>query len=130
MSAFIVQPHTIDKAVSLIWHARGTTPLMFGSVLLTSEDDLQALATALYDLNVRAVDGRYRETNPTPFHRFTLLPAFEDGPARAKALTCLAYQCAEDATINDPLYIALDAFNERIIAKIGKTPEYQNAAWG
>lgn len=132
MSAFIVKPEVIDAAVSTIWHTRCTTPSMFGPMLLNSEDDLQALANALYALNVRAVDGRYRETNPTPFHRFTLSPNFDgQGIARVKAAQCLRYQCAEDATISDPLYVALDAFVERCLSKINmKGPEYQAAAWG
>lgn len=102
---------------------------------------------ALYSLNVRAVNGRYKDTEPTPEE--TTIPKdrptlyhpqdWQNGHAiikpwhytLLKLLQCFNYQCCEDATIKDPLYIALEKLEKTLIYYIVENQEeYNNAPWG
>lgn len=99
----------------------------------------------LYSLNLAAYAGRYSKTmpaDPVPdmpsvpqliqpreyYHHEILLPWHY---RFCKMLDCLIYQTSEDATRNDPLYLALLDFS-RIYKSflVLNTAEYHAAPWG
>lgn len=104
----------------------------------------ERIYTRLYNLNLSAYAGRYATaTDPVPdmpsvpqliqpreyadFHE-VLLPWHY---RFCKMLDCLIYQASEDATRNDPLYLALVDFS-RIYKSflVVNTAEYNAAPWG
>lgn len=105
----------------------------------------------LYDLNARAYNGRYygspadpADTTPPDFPEIPapLHYAEYDPNSRCRVLTaehfryiklldCLIYQCCEDATINDPLYLALrEWLREWQKFVVRNNPLYEAAEWG
>lgn len=102
----------------------------------------------LYKLNARAYTGRYpydpADETPPDFPAVSpLVQLIEwDGAARCfkitpehfkymKLLECLIYQCAEDATYRDPLYLALKDFrNNLCFFLVHNNPHYTAASWG
>lgn len=138
MSAFIVAAATIDAAVSAIfdhlssprWNQIQYGPVTIGPVTVTNRDDLQKLATALYEMNHAAVDVRYSEKNPRPLYRFKYItgiaPVFG-----VKQLSCLLYQCSEGDVPDSPLFKAVQKLeNEICSAIVTRSRDYDAAPWG
>ena len=105
----------------------------------------------LFDLNAAAVAGRYnrgQETTPDMPQNFKPLHhPRQRGKDETidrwydeiqpwhyellKTLKCFLYQCAEDATINDPLYKALRQLEYALAMHIiDNSPDYIKARWG
>ena len=100
--------------------------------------------TALYDLNMAAYAGRYKEeAEPAPdwpdnVPRLLTRPEYNGfwNPSAEywkyyKLLDCLIYQTSEDATRENPLYLALLDFS-RIFAAylVRNNAAYNTAEWG
>ena len=109
----------------------------------------------LYELNAAAVAGRYnRDQEPTPefpkdytalHHPRQPRKAFgpEDRPTKyyyeeiqpwhyqlLKTLQCFLYQCNEDATYKDPLFLALKQLEPLMMNHIiSNQPDYVSAQW-
>lgn len=112
-----------------------------------STNNEKHIFNALYSLNVKAVNGRYPDTEPTP--EFCDMPKnyptlhhpqeWSNGHAiikpwhyrLLKTLQCFNYQCCEDATRNDPLFLALEELEKTIVFYIVQNQEeYTKAPWG
>ena len=99
----------------------------------------------LYDLNSRAYAGRYKtqvdsippempdvpsltQTRQWENHHEKLLPWHYKF---SKLLRCLIYQCSEDATRNDSLFLALIDFDQEYNAfLVSNTAEWAAEPWG
>ena len=110
--------------------------------------DQKKIYEQLYKLNARAYTGRYpydpADETPPDFPAVTPLlqraqwlgnpRCFKTTPEHFKyfkLLECLLYQCAEDATDRDPLYLALKEYrNTWCYFLVHNTPEYAAAPWG
>ena len=128
MSAFIVGNETINKIVNLIGeynqHDKWALPTGI------REYSLKKIGQKMLLLNIKSVDGRYKEKNAIPL--FKHIPAM--APSKIvglKALRCLLYQCAEDDAIEDPFFETLEKFAGNICYDIVRAlPAYDNADWG
>lgn len=110
--------------------------------------DTKDIYTQLYKLNARAYSGRYpydpADETPPDFpavspllqrvewdgktHCFKITP---DHFKYLKLLECLIYQCAEDATDRDPLYLALKEYQKNWCNfLVHNNPDYSRAPWG
>lgn len=138
MSAFIVAPATIDAAVSAIydhlthraWNQLRAGDYLFDTIKVRDKTDLQKLATALYELNHRAVDARYNEHNPREFYRFQYITGIE--PAFGiKQIQCLLYQCSEGDVPETGLFRALEKIaGEMCFSIVSRSSAYERAPWG
>lgn len=144
MSAFICNDLTINSIInSLAYNARfDHARAAFGQPAAyyhliprpqtdEEEDEYLRLAADLHQLNVDAVNQRYRcddEADYTP-----RLSAFRTPEAMQayKSAQCLLYQCSEGNVPETPLYKALAEMKNRMAeAVIYGLPEYQTAKWG
>lgn len=150
MSAFVVSDDTLRRAVigfaTVVrqYGERFTATGASGQSHVLDVDTLNQIARDFYALNVRAVNGRYNEDSDTTLpgdifqkHELLYAPFFLDCfqrrgvIAQLKSLECLSYQCAEDATINDPLYAVIQEAQGKLALYIVKgMEEYKDAAWG
>lgn len=98
----------------------------------------------LYSLNARATDSRYKsDSGPIP-EMPEVPPLIEERQREnqhekllpwhyklCKLLDCLLYQASEDATRNDPLFLALLDFARTYkVFLVANTEEYYTAPWG
>ena len=123
--------------------------------LLDCRDNYGFMITAkvydrLSDLNMRAVCGRYDrepfiiEDIPTYTQIYHAREKGTDDRVKGwyeeiqpwhyellKLTQCFVYQCEEDATIDDPLYLALRELEKLQMSHIiSNAPEYKLAQWG
>lgn len=99
----------------------------------------------LYSLNYAAYAGRYTDTAADILPDMPRVPAITEPRQYAnyhetllpwhykfcKLLDCLIYQITEDATINDPLRLALVDFSVSYKSfLVSNTAEYASAPWG
>jgi hypothetical protein len=139
MSAYIVEPETINKVVTFLnAQSRDFSHVMHKSDYdLTNFDDLQRLAEDLYLMNCDAVDGRYGKGTAAndeankPTHTFRFTPGGVEDIAAYKSAQCLLYQCSEADIPDRPLYQLLYNLVHAIAHHIiRQTPEYNTAKWG
>ena len=140
MSSFIVSDSTLSAAVDGILSLGkdyGSSP---GSFLWKQTRTLGATSSkpadigkALASLNWRAVAGRYPDSSPDdmgPVPVYRANPHLHSRVQQFKALTCLAYQCAEDPVAGTPPYEALRWLKSALAASIVQAlPEYDSAQW-
>ena len=155
MSAFIMNPETIASLADYIDSLNSMGFDYFGYSIPMELNQALNLTTrignetiifnALYSLNVRAVNGRYNDNEPEEIEKPKNYPTlyhprdYKNGHDLIKpwhyklfkTLQCFIYQCCEDATINDPLYKALERL-EHVIAFyiVQNQEEYTKAPWG
>lgn len=113
--------------------------------LTTRAGNEKKIFNALYSLNVKAVNGRYNDNEPETIEKPTQYPILyhpkDYGNGHdiikpwhyklLKTLQCFIYQCCEDATINEPLYKALEELEKTIVFYIVQNQEeYTAAPWG
>lgn len=135
MSAFIVQPKTINRVLAYLnmdrrgiksQAARALQPLGHG---IESDEALAALGQAMADLNTAAVAARYGEREFNPY-----VYAFESPGSLVqayKSLGCWHYQCSEGDVPETPLYRALDEiYTAMAHAVASDAPGYDVAVWG
>ena len=109
--------------------------------------DEESIYRKLYSLNMRAYIGRYSRYNePVQFvapdaykpHTAYARPEYRDehyvlAPwhyQMAQRLHFIVYQCSEDATVKDPLYLALKTFSHIFDGFIVRnSPEYVAHRW-
>jgi hypothetical protein len=132
MSAFIVTHKTIDAVISAILAANNQYgerwPLEVGP-LSVSRRDLTKLGQALLDMNIAAVDCRYREKNDAEVYQYR--PTHFERIVALKQLHCFLYQCSEGDVPELPLFKAVEAFGERLARQIiTGNPAYNSAPWG
>lgn len=126
MSAFIVNPTTIDRIVTHIMDNERE----FLGVATHSPDFAQQTGEMLYKLNVKSVNSRYRSRDKAPQYTYSRTKA---SPVQAfKSIRCFLYQsCESDACLNSKAYKALDTLSNDIAANIvARLPEYDQADWG
>lgn len=126
MSAFYVDPGTIDAALTLFkreQHKR--SPRKF------TDNELSRLGEAMSLLNVGALVARYGDKTEDygTFYVFQELPDETDA-ACLKSLRCWLYQCAEgDIPETSSLWKGMKVLADNLEA-LETTPAYNNAPWG
>lgn len=137
MSAFIVEPLTINETISYLnVHADHFRHVFRDSGYdLSQYDDLVRLAGDLHDLNCAAVQCRYGQPMPSrddqgrSLHRFTIT-APPTAVQAYKSTYCLRYQCAEGDVKERPLFKLLTELHHAMAHRlVCETPEYQRASW-
>lgn len=144
MSAFVVTRRTMDVVVTALQdskHAAGQR-VFAGEAINHDSNCLDRIGRKLWDLNVRAVNGRYPDLDQTSegtelakiyLWNGTYWPSATRRQVSCrylKALRCLRYQCSEDATMNDPIMAELsEAINDLAIAIVSDLPDYAAAPW-
>ena len=130
MSSFIVSDQTIHNVVRAINHCGCFPTHGLPADIMTSNDKI---GQALYNLNSRAVAGRYNQPVKLQVYRYrgTNMPPSKKGRiALYKSLQCLVYQCAGDTTVDDNLFKALDEMKAHMATHIiSDLAEYQSAPW-
>lgn len=134
MSAYIVDPETIDRIVTYVEDLQLHSERLYLETLKAAEVTAAQATTpdqlgqALYRMNVAAVDHRYNERNPVPLYRYSYRHA---SPVQVyKSIRCYLYQCTEGDVPEQPLYKALERLAERLAAEIiADLPEYKAAVW-
>jgi hypothetical protein len=136
MSSCIVTPETMH--VMLTGMADSNIPcwdINIGGIdpRKISAADIDELGRELYELNARAMAGRYDEPASDEGSDYRWQPAYERQlPDRVqwiryyKAAECFVYQCSEDHVIGDPLLADVENFCTalaRII--VADLPEYR-----
>ena len=161
MSCFMMPPDTlaalakgIEVALNVGFNFLGLeAPESLGIELLDCADKYRfysekQIYSRLYDLNRRAYAGRYPgEPDIEPVPDMPKIPALlhyaeydpdsgcriitEEHYKYLKLLECLIYQCCEDATIKDPLFLALQDFRRNWMAFIIRNnPIFAALPWG
>jgi hypothetical protein len=139
MSAFIVSDTTMHRAVYIIAkHARSFMGVTLAQSAQTIGDDLKAMdeiGRKLFELNERAVAGRYHKTPDLTAHAGYIWQSSEiplrNEIACYKALECLLYQCSEDPVHDSPEWRELDTMCGNVARRIvANLPEYDAAPWG
>ena len=137
MSAYIVSDLCIERIGTILKNGYRTESLTYFKdkikelgFNLENPEHFQGFCEELHNLNVRAVDQRYSETNQI------LAPRYQERfnyskIADLKNLSCYLYQCAEGDIPEQPLYKFLRQL-EGSIAKsiVSDLPEYEKAQWG
>jgi len=104
--------------------------------------ELEQIALDLHALNVRAYNGRYRDNltgtlEGRLFQSHALYRIKAEGFGSVdhlkwvKALRFVRYQCAEDATIHDELYLRMErAETAFFVALTTLRPDFEGLPWG
>jgi hypothetical protein len=145
MSAFVVDPKTINRIMRLIRNQSRehwiTTDEYCQKYFCAS--DMPNLGQAMYDLNIKAVNQRYPDTvghlercpgtiDPETGALADYAYGFDDcGTIQAiKSLECWLYQCSEGDIPNEYLFKAMEKMLNRCYASVvGNLPEYKAAKW-
>jgi hypothetical protein len=142
MSAYVVKPETINRFLSFLQDEaiRGSSRVAdFQKKLAELEwnlTDPADLGSALFNLNCRAVSGRYPDDRtradqpgyPGEYRfEYVLTGQFQ----ALKSLRCWLYQCAEgDIPEKSKLFKAFRDFSKSWALKLlEEVPEYQKAEW-
>lgn len=145
MSAFIISRRTMDVVVTALQDTNHSAScrVFAGEVIGHDSTALDRIGRKLWDLNARAVQGRYAGQDAMADEGFaeaqtyrwtgTYWPTATRQQLRCryfKAIHCLRYQCAEDATYQDPLFIELtDVWHQLGVEIVTELPDYQAAPW-
>lgn len=138
MSCFIVDRACMTRAVRAIRAQQYGGPLItrFAHIYTDETYAGRDIGRALFALNARACAGRYCKQVDCPdaetfdFDDFRPLRG-ADLIACYKSLECLRYQCAEDATIESPLFVAMtEALPVLAQMIVHAMPAYDAAEWG
>ena len=136
MSAYIVDKYTIDRILTFLYlkpdgfeHAINRWQDDFFGEVGEVYDTPEKLGQALWQLNIDAVDQRYREQNDIlVYDRLNLKPA--SALQVYKSIQCLLYQCSEGDAPTRPLFRRLRQLQTNIgEAIIEQLPEYDKAKW-
>jgi len=141
MSAFVVQDETINQVVRFLWLHRdprgGTEPRFLvkqAGYDLNTPEDRERLASAMFALNVEAVNQRYgpdqaQRFRPLDFHYSEGIPTTP--VATLKLLGCWFYQCSEGDVPETELYQLMYQVERSIAYQIvTSSAEYDRAPWG
>ena len=154
MSAFVVEPKTINRVLTVIHGGLNGNSLRsweFKQIQkklqaiewdIASQQDLKDLGLAMYNLNKNAVGQRYPdsvETNSLPGsypngnglaeYRFIFEPHCDKYQA-LKSLQCWHYQCAEGDVPQTKLYKTFAEIGKLIAMNIvTNSPQYEAAKW-
>ncbi len=127
MSAFVVSQETMRVIVNGINRERSKdywVPFRWRNM------DPKQLGQELFNLNALAVNGRYQESEEPPVfeHRYSFV--YVPLPALYKTLSCLRYQCSEDAAADHPTFKELGRCVDDLAGYIVSTlPDYEKAPW-
>ncbi len=129
MSAFIVEPKTINKIISALdfrdfeYTKRELKELGLG-------DDPQKLGRAMLALNVDAVNQRYGDDTNHLNVAYTFHPMGVSPIQAYKSLHCWLYQCHEGNVPQQCLFKVMEKFGESLgYHIISSLPEYDRADW-
>ena len=121
MSAFLVQPETINACVNAMLANH------------QSAEDGDKLGRELLWLNHRALHQRYGDELPAMEDiefRFRNRPMLRP-LAMLRALDCLIYQCSEGDCDEHDIYRNLEDCRDALCRKIARSiPEYETHVWG
>jgi len=124
MSSMIVSLKTMNVVVSAI----SKRAIHFGGLMTATALDLDALGTALYDLNRRAVLHRYPQDKHlahTPAYSYQPIVAPTDAEA-LYAINDLLHQCAEGNLDQESLFVDMETMAGEIAMTMAQnTPAYQ-----
>lgn len=138
MSSFIVSHVTIHRIISFLFYDESVCKPYRWQLLkqagfnFEKEEHLTKFGKALLNLNISAVDSRYREKNKRHTVRDYSFQDVTVSPIQAlKSLHCFIYQCGEGGIPKRKLFrlverIAQGVQNEIVMA----LPEYAKAEWG
>ena len=131
MSAFIVTDKCIHAIVTMLINA----PIFARS--LTDRGiriEPTALCTALYKMNVDAVNARYPNHPQEALEKLRFVSYHVNASQQAKYLSCFIYQCSEGSVPECALYKALEEVENTIEAitpeGFKNSKDYQTAEWG
>jgi hypothetical protein len=89
-----------------------------------------ALGQNLWNLNQKAVNGRYGESAEAPTYKHPAISHVSTVQA-FKSFDCYIYQCSEYPVYDDPAYHKLKRMRDTLgCAVMRDTEEYRNAVWG
>lgn len=149
MSAFVVDPKTVNRIVSYMAHMSQSKRGPYWTIdreiratefSLDGRDNMEALGQAIYNLNIHAVAQRYpgdtlatmpgtHDESGLVAYRFQRLDGITSVGAY-KAFQCLLYQMSEGNVPDHILYKALQAIKHAIAEHIvQQLPEYDKAVW-
>jgi hypothetical protein len=136
MSAFVVEPKTINKVLTILsrYNKKGEwLGIKIQEILNSIEWDLidpQSIGQAMFNLNLRAVDQRYSEEPDN--NGYIFIPEIHETPISAlKALHCWHYQCCEGDVPKTKLYKAFEKIASLLEHEIvTDLVEYDKAYWG
>lgn len=140
MSAFVVEDKTINTVIAMLkrseylfntgWFLRKLKEAGFD---LEDGGD-ERLGKAMFELNCRAVDERYRPGACAEFRSLDYRFERTGTPERMKglkALDCWLYQCSEETVPETSLFKLMDGIADSIRKVIvQRMPEYEAACWG
>jgi len=130
MSAYIVEPKTINRVVSYCVIDRDLCEWIkfYHHYDLDTEEGKNKFANDLYKMNVEAVNQRYNEINTIKPIKFEFTPVNQF--QALKSMHCLRYQCEEGDVPETELFKVLDSIihfvEHRIISSL---PQYEIAEW-
>ncbi len=127
MSAYVVEKKTIDRIVTWITERERSESLYYYCPELATKRPEQ-LGQKLWNMNCKAVDQRYDESNPVELyrHRYELC----DKMQAYKSMRCLLYQCAEGNVPETALYKDLERYTFGLADSIiSYLAEYRMAEW-
>lgn len=130
MSAYIVEPKTINRVVSFCILDRDLCEWIkiYGKYDLDTKQGQNKFANDLYQMNIEAVNQRYDEKNPQELIVFQFVPVNQF--QALKSMQCLQYQCDEGDIPNTELYKLLTQIIYMLEDKIiSSLPQYEIAEW-
>lgn len=141
MSAYIVEDETINRIVSYLDHDRDGEWMRrkVAGVLGVARFDVLALASAMFALNVEAVECRYGDsatygTGEGSFRPLDFAYSYESANVFQviKSLKCWLYQCSEgDIPEQSALFRVLEQYaGELACGIVSDMPQYEAASWG
>ena len=135
MSAFVVEQITINKILSWLRHEFIESSWLVGiadkyRLDVESSGWEQQLGQAMYNLNIEAVNQRYKEHQPVEAFVYSPYPYLSRISAW-KALGCWLYQCAEGTVPQTELYQYFrEMEKETALSIVMNLPEYEKSSWG
>lgn len=151
MSAFVVSTDCMDRCVRAICGKGQDGPILriFAYQPVYEPDAPTAIGSALFAMNINAVQQRYPDTVANPAnmpgwagcaampdlyrypHRINLPMQRKDWVISLKALQCLQYQCSEGNVPDTDLFREMEAAIGTVACHIvSMLPEYDAAPWG
>lgn len=129
---YVVSSDCMSRAIAALMHLAKQSSLYQYMGGVSVREKPSELGRALYSLNVRAVNTRYKHVKErVPAYRFSI-EATGTLVTNYKALCCLRYQCLEGEKIeSEPLFQEMDKAVGLIARRIVEDlPAFQAAPWG